>query len=209
MLLFLLSLFMLCNTSEAKFLIDDSVSIVGGFDSNPIYMDTSQNSDYLFKVDPKLFLIYDTNEITLKIGGWASYDKYSKNQNQTSTAWNLSGKLEARPTESTKIQFYTDYTKNSDPIRLSDESRYQWSSPFLKLNMDYRGLMSSWGFSSGFEAESKNYELVSIKNFNNRKKYISIGGKYYFFPETALIFGIKSGYSTYTADRSSTSYPNN
>lgn len=209
MLLLLLSLFTVFNTSEAKFLVEDSISIVGGFDSNPLYRDTSASSDYLFQVDPKLFLIYDTNEITLKVGGLATYSKYIKNNNQTSLAWNLSGKLEARPYESTKIQFYSDYTKNSDPILLDDESRYKWSSPSLKLNMEYRAPTSSWGFSAGFEAQSKEYELASLQNFNNRKKYISMGGKYYFFPETALIFGAKSGYSTYTAGRSVGPYPNN
>ncbi|MCX6111807.1 MAG: hypothetical protein NTY22_00750 [Proteobacteria bacterium] len=208
MQLFLFLILLLPNAAEAKFSVEDSISLTGGFDSNPLYRDESLGFDYLVKVYPKLAFIYDTKEITLKVGGWADYDKYFKNTNQSSLGWNTAGELEARPYESTRIDFYADYTKNSDPILLDTESRYRWGSPTLKLVMDYRAPLSAWGFSSGFEATSKAYELASVQNFDNRKKYISMGGKYYFFPETALIFGIKSGYSTYTQGRNAQPYGN-
>ena len=209
MRLFLSLILFLSATANASFLVDDSVSIGGGFDSNPLYMDSSLGSDYLIKVYPKLFFIYYTKEITLRVGGWADYDRYFNNTNQSSLAWNTAGELEARPYETTKIDIYADYTKNSDPILLDTESRFRWNSPTIRLSLDYREPTSSWGFSSGFEADNKNYELVSQQNFDNRKKYISMGGKYYFFPETALLFGIKSGYSTYTQGHYVQPYGNN
>jgi hypothetical protein len=208
MQLFLLLLLFFSCTAEARIFIEDSVSVVGGFDTNPLYMDTSQQSDYLMKVDPKLFFVYDSKELTFKLGGWADYNKYFRDVNQTSLSWNAAGNIEARPSESIKIEFYADYTKNSDPILLDAESRYEWNSPSLRLKFDYRAPLSSWGFFAGFESNSKEYELVSVQNFNNRKKYISMGGKYYFFPETALIFGAKSGFSTYTQGYSARPYGN-
>ncbi|MEI6080457.1 MAG: hypothetical protein WCQ53_07475, partial [bacterium] len=154
------------------------------------------------------FFIYSSKEITFKLGGWADYNKYFKDKNQTSLGWNTAGSLEARPDDSTKISFYTDYTKNSDPIRLDSESRYAWNSPVIKLKVDYRNPLSSWGFAASFDSQGRYYDLAAVQNFNNRKKYISLGGKYYFFPETALIFGAKSGYSTYTAGPNTLPYTN-
>jgi hypothetical protein len=208
MLLFLLLILFLPYVAEARFFVEDSISVVGGFDTNALYMDTSQRSDYLLKVDPKLFFVYERKELTLKLGGWADYNKYFRNKDQTSFSWNAAGKITARPTESISIDFYSDYTKNSDPILLDTESRYDWNSPTLKLKFDYRMPLSSWGFSAGFESDSKEYDLVSLHNFDNRKRYISMGGKYYFFPETALIFGVRSGVSTYTAGFSAVPYGN-
>ena len=99
----------LTGNLNAKFSVQDSVSIAGGFDTNPLFLDASSSMDYLLRVDPNLDFIYDKSSFYAKIGGGIDYNKYFKNTNQSFFKWKFDSLISIRPEESTTVDLVNNY----------------------------------------------------------------------------------------------------
>ena len=201
-------LLVLTGNLDAKFSVKDSVSIGGGFDTNPLFLDGSSSTDYLLRVDPNLAFIYDQSYFYTKIGGGVDYNKYFKNTNQSFLKWEFDSLVSIKPEESTKLELINTYDNNSDPIMMTTEDRAKWGLYTMKASLNYLTKNNLWKIDGDFESYSRRYDSDTYKNFNNNKRYLSVRTRFYFFPETAFLFGYKGGFSTYTAGNSSLPYGN-
>lgn len=193
---------------NAKLYVKDTVSIVGGIDTNSLYMESSSGMDYLLRLDPELDVIFDKREIILTVGGGIDYNRYFKNTEQSFFKWKFNGGLDLRPEEQTLISFVSKYDNNSDPILMDTETRSKWDLLSIKANIEHDTKSRSWKFISGIAVDSKKYDDDVFDNFNNKKAYINIESRYFFFPETALKLGVVGGRSYYTAGYSAAPYGN-
>ncbi len=192
--------------ADAKFYVKDSVSILGGVDTNSLYLESSSGIDYFMRVDPKVIFVLDKREILLRAGGGIDYNRYFKNTEQSFFAWTFNGDIELKPDDQTKVALVNEYSNNSDPVLMDTEARAKWALYTIKANIDYKTANKSWEFISGIESDSKKYEDNTYQNFNNKKAYINIEARYFFFPESALKFGVVGGKSYYTAGYNSIPY---
>jgi hypothetical protein len=198
----------LAGNLDAKFNVEDSISLGGGVDTNPLFLDGSSSMDYLMRVDPQVDLIYDVSSFYTKIGGGFDYDKYFKNTNQSFFKWKFDSLISVKPEESTDIDLVNNYDNNSDPIMMTTEDRAKWSLYTMKASMHYLTKSKLWRIDGDFESYTKRYDSDVFKNFNNNKRYLTVKTKFYFFPETAFIMGYKGGYSYYTAGHDVAPYGN-
>lgn len=201
-------LLMFAGNVDAKFSIQDSVSIGGGFDTNPLFLDGSSSMDYLVRVDPNLDFIYDKSSFYTKIGGGIDYNKYFKNSNQSFFKWKFDSLIEVRPEESTTLDLVNNYDNNSDPVMMTTEDRAKWGLYTMKASLHYVTKSNLWKIDGDFESYTRRYDSDTYKNFNNNKRYLSIKTRFYFFPETAFTFGYKGGFSAYTAGSGARPYAN-
>jgi len=201
-------LLMLTGNVDAKFTVQDSVSIGGGFDTNPLFLDASSSMDYLLRVDPSLDFIYDKSSFYTKIGGGIDYNKYFKNTNQSFFKWKFDSLVSVRPEESTILDLINNYDNNSDPVMMTTEDRAKWGLYTMKASLHYLTKSNLWKIDGDFESYTRRYDSDTYKNFNNNKRYMTIKTKFFFFPETAFLFGYKGGFSTYTAEHTAQPYGN-
>jgi len=201
-------LLVLAGNVEAKFNVKDSVSLAGGFDTNPLFLDASSSMDYLLRVDPNLDFIYDKSSFYTKIGGGLDYNKYFKNTNQSFFKWKFDSLISIRPEESTVLNLVNNYDNNSDPVMMTTEDRAKWSLYTMKASLHYVTKSNLWNIDGDFESYSRRYDSSNYKNFNNDKRYLSIKAKFYFFPETAFLFGYKGGFSAYNEGYTAVPYGN-
>jgi len=197
---------MLAGNVDAKFSIQDSVSLGGGFDTNPLFLDGSNSADYLLRVDPNLDFIYDKSSFYTKIGGGIDYNKYFKNSNQSFFKWKFDSLISIRPEESATLDLINNYDNNSDPVMMTTEDRAKWGLYTMIASLHYITKSNLWKIDGDFESYSRSYDSDTYKNFNNNKRYLSIKTKFYFFPETAFLLGCKGGLSTYPARSNATPY---
>jgi len=198
----------LLGNADAKFSVQDSISLGGGFDTNPLFLDGSSSMDYLVRVDPALDFIYDKSSFYTKIGGGLDYNKYFKNTNQSFFKWKFDSLVSIMPEESTTLDLVNNYDNNSDPVMMTTEDRAKWDLYTMKASLHYVTKSNLWKLDGNFESYTRRYDLDAYQNFNNNKRYLSIQSKFYFFPETAFIFGYKGGYSAYTAGINARPYGN-
>ncbi len=205
-ILFVLTVFL--GTADARFYVKDSVSLLGGIDTNSLYMESSTGMDYFIRVDPAVSLVLDKRELLFELGGGIDYNHYFKNSSQSFFAWTFNGDLELKPDDQTAFYITNSYTNNSDPVLMDTEVRAKWNLYTIGAGIDYYTSSKAWQFISGINADSKKYEESLFDNFDNKKTYINIETKYYFFPESALRLGVIGGRSYYTSGYDTRPYGN-
>ncbi|MFH1222848.1 MAG: hypothetical protein V1647_00720 [Pseudomonadota bacterium] len=193
---------------NADFSVRDSISVLGGLDTNSMFQDGPSKTDSLVRVDPELGFLFDKNGFYTDIGGGFDYTKYFKNTAQSNFKWKFDSLIGVSPEESTKIELINNYDNNSDPVLMDTESRSKYGVYTLKINTSYVTKSKFWQVEGNFESYSKMYDLATFENFNNKKRYFVINNKFYFLPETAILFGGKGGYSFYTAGYNARPYGN-
>ena len=127
----------LTGNANAKFSVQDSVSLGGGFDTNPLFLDGSSSMDYFLRVDPNLDFIYDKSSFYTKIGGGVDYNKYFKNSNQSFFKWKFDSLISIRPEESATLDLINNYDNNSDPIMMTTDDRAKWGLYTMKASLSY------------------------------------------------------------------------
>ena len=208
MYLIFVLLFLISGGVEAKFSVEDSVSLGGGFDTNPLFSVSNNSMDYMLRVDPHVDLVYDKSSFYTKIGGGLEYNKYFKTSNQSYAKWNFDSLVSIRPEESTTFDLVNNYDNNSDPILVDTETRAKWNLYTMRASLNYITKSKLWHINGDFESYSTRYDDDTYQNFNNNKRYIVVSSKFFFFPETAFIMGYKGGYSFYTAGYNAKPYGN-
>jgi len=196
------------SIANANFSVQDSVSVLGGLDSNSMFEETPSRMDYLLRVDPELNFLFDKNGFYTDVGGGIDYNRNFRNTNQSVFKWKFNSVVGVAPEEPARIELVNNYDNNSDPILMDTESRSKWGLYTLKVNTSYMTKSKLWMILGDFEAFSKKYDLSTFENFNNKKRYFILNNKFYFFPETAMLLGFKTGYSFYTAGYNSRPYGN-
>jgi len=204
----LILLILFAGNLDAKFSVQDSISIMGGADTNPLFLDGSSSMDYLVRTDPQVDFVYDVTSFYSKIGGGVDYNKYFKNTNQSFFKWKFDSLITIRPEEFATFDLVNNYDNNSDPILMDTETRGKWGLYTMKAAMHYITKSNLWRVDGEFESYSRRYDADMFRNFDNNKRYITIKSKFYFFPETAFIMGYKGGYSFYTSGRNVAPYGN-
>lgn len=198
----------LSSNLDAKFMVEDSISLSGGVDTNPLFLDGSSTMDYLLRVDPQLDFVLDVSSFYAKVGGGIDYNRYFKNTNQSFFKWKFDSLLSVRPEESTEIELINNYDNNSDPIMMTTDDRAKWGMYTMKASVHYLTKSKLWRIDGDFESYTKRYDSDNFRNFNNNKRYLTVKTKFYFFPETAFVMGYKGGYSFYTAGHNIAPYGN-
>ena len=205
----LLALLFFPGVVNAKYYVKDSVSLLLGADTNPLFAQTATTGmDMFIRTDPQLDFIMDKRDIYIRIGGGLDYNKYFDNTNQSYVAFKFDGELDLKPDEQTRVIFSNSYSNNSDPTVIGTESRSKWTLYNIRANVEHDTVSNEWSFISGLEVDSKKYDDSSYSNFDNRKAYINMEARYFFFPETSLVFGAKGGRSFYTAGYDARPYGN-
>ena len=203
----LLTMFSL--NAYGKFYVKDSISLLGGFDTNCLYMESSSGLDYLMRVDPEVDIFFDRREFVFNVGGGIDYNRYFKNTSQSWFTWKFNGGVSLKPDEDSVFYLNNKYDNNSDPVLMDTETRAKWNMYSVRAGMDHKTQSKAWKFISGLSMDVKEYDDDdTYDNFNNRKAYIDIETRYSFFPETALRLGAIGGRSYYTAGYDVSPYGN-
>ncbi|MBN1114678.1 MAG: hypothetical protein JXA66_05000, partial [Oligoflexia bacterium] len=85
------------------------------------------------------------------------------------------------------------------PTLVESESRLKWLKHNFNVVTNYTSKSSFWTMQGKFESVRTDYEDDNYSNFDNIKRYFSLHNEFNFFPETAIFFGVRAGYSTYLA----------
>jgi hypothetical protein len=194
--------------SSAKLELDQSVTVLGGFDTNPLYVEDSGGLETIFKMEPDLAAKYSLNEITFGVGAGFDIQKNFKNSGQSKFSWELDSEIELRPDKNTFIELVNEYDRDSDPILQDSESREKWLDHIVTINALYTTESTFYSLEGQFESHSRNYSNATLDNFDNNKRYFSLINRFNFFPETAILLGFKSGYSFYPAGPNASPYGN-
>jgi len=196
------------SAGDHIFKINPSVSAVGGLDTNPIYREEGAKVDAFLNVEPRLGASYNYRELTLSMNTGMGYTQYLKYAEQSFLKWNVNSKIDLIPDKNTHIDLINDYISSSDPTIAEGEDRFKWFKHNYAINTYYSDDEEFWKLKGSFESFRIDYTEDYLRHLDNQKRFFSLTNWFYFLPETAIIFGVRSGYSSYLSGLATDSYLN-